>query len=151
MSGGLVEVSCSSCRERFGLTGETYSVLCRSGAAFYCPHGHSLHFPRGESELEAANRATAAQRQRADRAEQELEATRLEVTAERHRANGYKGQATRLARRARAGVCPCCNRVFAELARHMTTEHPEFTPLEIAAGAPPLEPGRAALAAPGQP
>lgn len=31
-----------------------------------------------------------------------------------------------LRNRAAAGVCPCCNRTFEQLGRHMTTKHPEY-------------------------
>ena len=50
---------------------------------------------------------------------------------ERHRANGYKGHATRISKRVKNGVCICCNRTFADLARHMATKHPTFTPMAV--------------------
>jgi hypothetical protein len=50
---------------------------------------------------------------------------------ERRRANGYKGHATRITKRAKAGVCPCCNRTFKQLAAHMASQHPTFTPMEL--------------------
>lgn len=34
-------------------------------------------------------------------------------------------EAERLRRRTAAGVCPCCNRSFVQLARHMKTKHPD--------------------------
>lgn len=59
------------------------------------------------------------------------EELREEAKRERNRANGYKGHATRITKRAKAGVCPCCNRSFENLRRHMASQHPTFTPLEI--------------------
>tara|TARA_Y100000310_G_scaffold338946_1_gene430083 strand:- start:1163 stop:1354 length:192 start_codon:yes stop_codon:yes gene_type:complete len=41
-------------------------------------------------------------------------------------ASTYKGQVTKLKNRAKAGVCPCCNRTFQNLSRHMETKHPDF-------------------------
>lgn len=38
-----------------------------------------------------------------------------------------KGQVTKLRKRAKAGVCPCCNRTFVGLQRHMAQKHPEFS------------------------
>ena len=38
--------------------------------------------------------------------------------------NACRGHFNRIARRVKAGVCPCCNRTFTNLARHMTTNHP---------------------------
>lgn len=43
-------------------------------------------------------------------------------------ASAYKGQATRLRNRIKAGVCPRCNRTFQNLQRHMAGQHPEFKP-----------------------
>lgn len=37
-----------------------------------------------------------------------------------------KGQNTRLKNRIAAGVCPCCNRSFQNVARHMAGQHPDF-------------------------
>jgi hypothetical protein len=33
----------------------------------------------------------------------------------------------KIERKVSGGVCPCCNRTFVALARHMKTKHPEFT------------------------
>ena len=37
-----------------------------------------------------------------------------------------KAAKTRLKNRVGKGVCPCCNRSFANLKRHMASQHPEF-------------------------
>lgn len=36
------------------------------------------------------------------------------------------GQVTKLKNRVGHGVCPCCNRSFGNLARHIESEHPTF-------------------------
>ena len=38
-------------------------------------------------------------------------------------------QLTRLQKRIHAGVCPCCNRTFTNVARHMKTKHPNVVSL----------------------
>lgn len=48
-----------------------------------------------------------------------------EAEAVKRSAAAYKGAATRLKNRAKAGVCPCCNRTFQNLARHMASQHPD--------------------------
>ncbi|HYC31767.1 MAG TPA: hypothetical protein VEB59_05720, partial [Gemmatimonadales bacterium] len=35
-----------------------------------------------------------------------------------------KGVVTKIKRRVAGGVCPCCNRTFSDLARHMSGKHP---------------------------
>lgn len=42
-----------------------------------------------------------------------------------------KGVATRLKNRAAHGVCPCCNRTFQQLARHMSAKHPDFKTADV--------------------
>ena len=37
-----------------------------------------------------------------------------------------KGHMTRLKKRVVAGVCPCCNKTFQDLAKHMKGQHPEY-------------------------
>lgn len=46
------------------------------------------------------------------------------------RANLAKEQEahTRLKKRMKNGVCPCCHRTVSQLARHMKTKHPDFQP-----------------------
>ena len=46
-------------------------------------------------------------------------------TSERRRC-AEKGAKTKLKKRIANGVCPCCNRSFKDLHRHMTTKHSDF-------------------------
>lgn len=130
------KVTCCQCQEEFWLTDETHAVLQRSSQGFHCPWGHSLVFPAGKSESDKLRDQLAEERRQRQRAEQRvaMEAdgrreAEEQAKHERRRANGYKGHATRITKRAKAGICPCCNRTFAQLARHMATKHPQFTPM----------------------
>jgi hypothetical protein len=119
-------VKCCRCEERFGLEEETLALLKRSQQRFHCPWGHPQHFPAGKSELEKMEEALDAERRARQRAEQNAayEASRAaRIKASR---NAYKGQVTRLRTRAKAGICPCCNRHFEQLERHMAAKHPDF-------------------------
>jgi hypothetical protein len=88
----------------------------------YCPLGHS-HVPAGESLVEKTRRELEASRDRAA----QLAAERDQAEAS---ARAYKGAATRARKRAGAGVCPCCNRTFKQLAQHMKSKHPDFDPAD---------------------
>lgn len=37
-----------------------------------------------------------------------------------------RGVVTKTKNRIGKGVCPCCNRTFVELARHIATKHPDY-------------------------
>lgn len=130
------EVICYKCKEPFGIERSTRQVLLRSHANFYCPHGHAQHYLEGESEETKLRRERDRLKQQMAYKEDQLREARERADREKRRANGYKGHATRMTKRAKAGVCPCCNRTFKQLAAHMANKHPEFTPLEIPQGEP---------------
>ena len=131
MSIFLKEVVCAQCEERFGLTAETEALLRRSSKGFCCPWGHSLSFPQGESKEDKLRREVNQLRQNKAYLEDQRREAEARAEHERRRANGYKGHATKITKRAKAGVCPCCNRSFENLRRHMATKHPQFTPIEL--------------------
>lgn len=117
----LVVESCCSCGVRFGLDSEHEEILRRKKSTFYCPNGHSLHYP-GESDHSKAERlardlAAARDREATLRAENQKR-LRLQRAAE--------GKTRAIKRRVSAGVCPCCTRSFQNLARHMESQHPGF-------------------------
>jgi hypothetical protein len=130
--------TCWKCKERFGLADETEALLRRSGRSFCCPWGHSAVFKEGKTDAELLQEQLDAERRQRQSAEQriamyadEARSEREIAARERRRANGYKGHATRITKRAKAGVCPCCNRTFKQLAQHMANKHPQFTPMTI--------------------
>jgi hypothetical protein len=127
--------TCGQCGSEQAMTKEANVVLRQSSATFYCVHGHARHYPQGKTMEERLRDQLEAERRERQRAEQNVamwaddaRQAREEAEHQRRRANGYKGHATRITKRAKAGVCPCCNRTFTQLARHMATQHPEFTP-----------------------
>lgn len=130
--------ACCQCKEPMWMTQSSYDTYRRSHQIFYCTHGHQQVFSKGKSEADKLREQLDAERLARQRAEQRVAQrddavrdARAEAEHERRRANGYKGHATRITKRAKAGVCPCCNRTFKQLAAHMANQHPEFTPLEL--------------------
>lgn len=123
-------LTCYLCKEPFALHPETEEKLRRSAQQFHCPWGHPQHFLRGDSQETILRRERDLLKQRLAQRDDAIKAANDRTERERHRANGYKGYATKLAKRAKAGVCPCCNRSFVELRRHMATHHPDFAPPE---------------------
>jgi hypothetical protein len=138
MSTRFTAVECYRCKVIFGMDEATYATLRKSSASFHCPFGHSQYFALGKSDADKLREQLDEERRQRQRAEQRSaqwadEAREADERAkhERRRANGYKGHATRITKRAKAGVCPCCNRTFQQLARHMQTQHPQFTPMTL--------------------
>jgi hypothetical protein len=85
---------------------------------FYCPSGHSQSYV-GKTEAQK-------QRDRADRLERQLANRDEDLRAERASHAATKGQLTKTKNRVAHGVCPCCNRSFVNLRRHMSGQHPDY-------------------------
>lgn len=89
---------------KIGATGE--------GASWWCPTCGDCRVFKGESEETKLKRQLHAAEGRANRFE--AESTRASQRLDKLRA------------RVKNGVCPCCNRSFENLRRHIETKHPEF-------------------------
>lgn len=100
---------------------------------FFCPNGHRRYFVGQTEEQKLRAERDRLKQQMAFKEDQVRWAEQARIDADR-RASAMKGQVTRLKNRAAAGVCPCCNRSFENLKRHMATKHAGFV-------AEPIEPG----------
>lgn len=125
----LLCVTC--CREGCGITfgvADTW-VRCRKRDHewWYCPNGHRQHWPQ-ESDLEAAERRARESRDALARERARHDQTKAARDAAQRSASAARGIATRIKNRVSAGVCPCCNRTFQNLAQHMAGAHPKWDP-----------------------
>ena len=118
-------IECGGCGIVFGMTQKTYERFNEHRRSFCCPNGCERHFV-GMTDIERAQEAqkkaegiAAAERDRHARTKRELEHTEA-------RRRGEKAAKTRLKKRIKGGVCPCCKRSFVQLTRHMATKHPEY-------------------------
>lgn len=131
----MVQWTCCRCGVTGWMQREVEQVLRQSSASFHCLYGHPQHYPQGKSreeQLEASLRKEVQARQRADQRvaqwQDEAKAEKERADKERARANGYKGNLAKMSARVKGGACPCCNRYFVKLHKHMTTRHPGFAP-----------------------
>lgn len=92
----------------------------RNVLGIYCPLGHS-HVPAGESETKRLKRQLETQKNYR---------ARETARADRERAGriAQKGATTKARKRHAAGVCPCCKRSFANVKRHIDSQHPDYDP-----------------------
>jgi ssDNA-binding Zn-finger/Zn-ribbon topoisomerase 1 len=95
------------------------------GKSCHCPNGHSWYFT-GKSELDSTKEALERERRIAANRLVRLEAERRNTERERRSHAATKGHQTRLKKRIAGGACPCCNRTFVNLERHMSGQHPDF-------------------------
>lgn len=92
------------------------------GRSFYCYNGHGQHFT-GEPE------AVRLQKQ-LQQANNTIDWVRKQRDKNERTARAFKGVVTRIRNRVKNGVCPCCNRTFQNLMRHMATQHPGYATKE---------------------
>lgn len=133
-----MNVPCYQCKVAIPMTAEVNEMLIQSHRTFYCIWGHPNVYIQGESEADKlrregdrlkqsiAEKDDAIARARTQRDEQ----AGLRQTAERSAA-AYRGQVTKIKRRVGNGTCPCCNRTFVDLARHMAGQHPTFAAEDV--------------------
>lgn len=124
----LVTESCYSCGVVFAMPEDLRRELLDNHArSFYCPNGHGQHYTGKTAAQKQRERAERLEQQLASRAE-DLRVQRAETETARRKLAATKGQLTKTRRRAANGVCPCCNRSFVNVARHVSSQHPEFDP-----------------------
>lgn len=117
-TGQLTVLTCGVCSIPFAMPDELYWKARNSRKVwFWCPAGHEIHYYADETEKlkQELARANTRALQAQDRAEH----------AENSR-RAVKGHLTRVKKRVANGVCPCCNRSFKDLARHMAGQHPDY-------------------------
>lgn len=125
------EQDCVQCSVKFCVPVGFTDHRRRDKRSFWCPNGHSMSYTESEADrlkvkLQAQEQATANAKAEADR---ERKWRREEAEERKHaerRLAAQKGVTTRLKNRVGNGVCPCCNRTFANLARHMAGQHKGF-------------------------
>ncbi len=122
-SGTLVTTVCW-CGTRHAIPQELYEMVerqhrdGRNQTDIYCPLGHAWTFA-GEGEATRLQRQLAEERRRAS-------ATRELLDHEQRSHAATRGHLTRTKKRVAHGVCPCCNRSFANVERHMKSKHPNY-------------------------
>jgi hypothetical protein len=109
--------NCWVCGVPFSAPQALHDAIKRDDKILYCPRGCKLGL--GESEADKLRRQLDDQQRATQRANNRLQHERRSHAA-------TKGQLTKTKKRVANGVCPCCNRSFKNVQRHMKDEHPEY-------------------------
>jgi len=119
-------VTCGSCGVSHAIPVLRWDTCHEEGGYWYCPNGHQWGFRNGveknraiERERDRLKQENARLAQAADNAK--LQAEKSEKALARHK------------KRSAGGVCPCCTRTFANMARHMKSQHPDFNVVPLRA------------------
>lgn len=117
-------LNCGSCGAAFALPADELRRLRASGDFFWCPRG--CHIKYSESTVAKLERQLAQAGERIERERRETERWRENYKHSERSAIATRGHLTRVKKRIAAGVCPCCQRTFENLARHMKGQHPDY-------------------------
>lgn len=123
----LVVTTCPTCHILFAIPKSLEASARRypgdqpNGWQLSCPLGHTWWFPGRsvEQKLKAEQERAARHAARADQAEAHARAMKGLATRRRN-------ELAKVEARVAAGVCPCCNRAFQNVSRHMRAQHPGF-------------------------
>jgi hypothetical protein len=115
---------CPTCGVQYAAPQEFFARKNREDGGWYCVNGHAVVFKK--SALQKAKEDLARVEQ--DRAwyERRAKAARDEAEHQKRRAAAARGQVTKIKNRIANGVCPCCNRHFVNVERHIKSQHPDF-------------------------
>ncbi len=125
---GNSDTECCACGIKFSVPTHWLDARRQDKTTFYCPNGHQLSY--NESELDKLRRENQRMKQDAAYKDDRIKDLKEYAEKEKRTAIAYRGQCTKLKKRAKAGVCPCCNRMFMDMQAHMATKHPKFDPEE---------------------
>ena len=117
----LVLNDCPSCGVSFGLIENFDQRRRKDKKSFWCPNGHSLSYP-GESDEKRIKRLENSLNHQTNVADMKRAELKTEKSAHR-RTVGKLGAASKKLKRVDNGVCPECRRSFANVARHMKSQH----------------------------
>ena len=123
-SNQMVCMTCCTCHVLFAMTKEHDDLCLERGLSFYCPNGHCMSY--NNTENQRLKKELDEQRKATERERRWRESAQADRDHEKRSKNAYRGQLTKVRNRIKNGVCPCCNRHFTNLERHMATKHPSF-------------------------
>ena len=112
-------VEMCGCQHTVYLSSEHSQQRQRDHKSFYCSVcGRGNHY-LGKSDVEKLRGQLASTKDMLDTMREDRDHKEYQRRAE-------KAAKTKIKNRVGNGVCPCCNRTFKDLARHMANKHPTF-------------------------
>lgn len=125
----LKTIECGCCGGVYAISKRFYEKCRENGESWKCPYpdcnvGWGF---AGNGEKDRLKKELERTRQRLTNEQRRAESWMNRAEHEERRAAAYKGHFTRVKKRVGKGVCPCCNRTFKNLQRHMETKHPDYS------------------------
>lgn len=137
----MVDTDCW-CGLPFSMPRRLFEGCRKTGRGFYCPMGHKIAFK--ETDADRLRRERDRLQQRLAERDDEIRHQRERVEQAQRSAAAVRGHVTRLKKRVVGGACPCCNRHFMNLQRHMKSKHPSYVDEPVDDGLKVIEGGKPA-------
>ena len=125
----MYTVDCCSCKGTYGITNDAQKEYRRTNDWFYCPYcGKNQHYieESREKKLERQLERERAHLLRERAFHDQTRADRDAIDRSRSAISGALTKKKKQLDRVKNGVCPCCNRHFKNLHKHMQTKHKSF-------------------------
>ena len=120
----LVVIRCAGCSVHFAFPKDWQKVFREDGRTFYCPVGCRNVYR--DSDNDRLARELAEANDRAIKYRQQRDATMSDLDTVMEDLANKESKLRRVEQRLSHGVCPCCNRSFTNLEKHMGSKHPNF-------------------------
>lgn len=114
----FVVETCCNCGVQFAMTRDFQRRRLDDQKLFHCPAGHPQRYV-GQSEAQRLKGEL-------DRKNAQVEKLNGQVQEARRERDTIAKAHRKMRARVMNGVCPCCNRSFDNLRRHMASQHPDF-------------------------
>lgn len=128
----LTSMTCPHCAGVYALS-QSYLDEARRKGGFkqcwtcpYCKNSRGYGKSKHEEELELLQKKLAAAESSTKHYRELRDYAQKESAHFRKSRDGFKGQLAKVKKRVGHGICPCCNRSFEDLRRHMEAKHPGF-------------------------
>lgn len=117
---------CRTCGIPYTVPLTVYETHREKGGFHFCPNGHQWGWSEDRCEEAIVRQERDRLRQEAARKDEKIRLLQEQRGHAERQTAAVKGHLTRHKKRAAAGTCPCCNRTFQQLARHMKNQHPKY-------------------------
>lgn len=123
----LTVIDCGECGGSYAISEPYREKKQETGGFWTCPYCKcGWGYSEDKTDLAKAKEAQRKAEQSRDYAWQAAREEREKHGHTERRRRAEKAAKTRLKNRVGKGVCPCCNRHFVNLQRHIEGQHPEF-------------------------
>ncbi len=131
VSVSLSTMNCGECGGTYAINERYRQQKYDKGEGWTCPYCKCNWGYYEDSEVKRLEKQLATAKNETYRIRKQKEWAEQEAKNQKNTARAFKASATRAKNklsRTKAGVCPCCNRTFKQLAAHMKNKHPAWEP-----------------------